>query len=307
MKTHSVSWLLAFALLLGTGWSQQAASSGEVPVSIVVSVEAKHHKDVPVVYKEDVRVFQGKDRLQVTEWVPFQGRDAGLELFLLIDDASDPSTGAQLDDLRKFVNALPAATAIGVGYMNHGTVEVRQDPTTDHAQAAKALRIPMGLSGSSSSPYLSVTDLIKRWPPNRRAHEIFMITSGIDELQPGPGNSYLEQAIEHAQPTGVQVYSIYASRAGHFGHTFWRLTQGQSNLSQLADSTGAEFYSQALDTPISFGPFLNEFADRLQHQFRLTFLIKAGDKGEYRHIKLETEVPNAELAAQDKVYVPAVK
>jgi hypothetical protein len=154
---------------------------------------------------------------------------------------------------------------------------------------------------------LSVVDLIKRWPPNRSRHEIFMITSGIDELQPGPDDSYLDEAIDRAQRAEVQVYSIYASRSGHFGHTFWRLSQGQSNLSQLADATGAEFYSQALSTPISFGPYLNEFADRLRHQFRLTFLIGAGEKAEFRKIKLETEVPNAELAAQGRVYVPAVK
>jgi hypothetical protein len=300
MRTRNISCLLAFALALGTGWAQQAAS-GTVPVSVVVSVEARHGKDVPTVYKEDVKVLQGKDRLQVTEWVPFQGNDAGLELFLLIDEATDP--GSQLDDLRKFINELPATTAVGVGYMHNGTVDVRQDPTTDHAQAAKALRIPSGLTGSS--PYLSVTDLIKRWPQTKSRHEILMITSGIDELQEGPDNSYLNEAIEHAQRAGVQVYSIYATHLGHFGHTFWRFNLGQSNLSQLADATGAESYTQGSQTPISFRPFLDEFADRLRHQFKLTFLIRAGDKAEYRHIKLETEVHNAELATQDRVYVPA--
>ncbi|HWX53156.1 MAG TPA: hypothetical protein VN176_01060 [Verrucomicrobiae bacterium] len=305
MRNRNLWCLLAFTLVLGTGWSQQTA--GTVPVSLVVTVEAKHGKEVPVVYKEDVRVLQGKDRLQVTDWVPLQGSDAGLELFLLIDDATDPSVGLQLDDLRKFINAQPATTAIGVGYMRNGTVDVRQDPTADHAQAAKALRLTLGSGGSMSSPYLSVTDLIKRWPPTPRRHEIFMVTSGIDELEPGPSDTYLAETIDHTQRAGVQVYSIYASRAGHFGHTFWRVNFGQSNLSQLADATGAESYFQGVQTPISFGPFLDEFAERLRHQFRLTFLIKAGEKGELRHIKVETEVPHAELATQDRVYIPAAK
>jgi len=278
-----------------------------VPVSIVVSVEAKHGKEVPTVYKEDVRVLQGKDRLQVTEWTPLQGGQAGLELFLLVDDTSDSSVSLQLDDLRKFIGAQPSTAAIGVAYMRDGTVDVRQDPTTDHALAAKALRLPISSSGAMSSPYLSITDLIKRWPPSKNRHEIFMVTSGIDALQPGSLDTYLQDAVSHAQRAGVQVYSIFASHAGHRGHSFFQLNWGQSDLSQMGDATGGEAYFQGYQTPVAYAPFLDEFADRLQHQYRLTFLVKAGKKGEFRRIKLETEVPNAELVAQEQVYVPPAR
>jgi hypothetical protein len=44
---------------------------------------------------------------------------------------------------------------------------------------------------------------------------------------------------------------------------------------------------------------------KLNHQYLLSFLAKPGKKAGFQRIKLETEVPNAELVAPDKVYVPA--
>lgn len=286
-------------------WSSQGVASETVPVSIVVSVEAKHGKDIPTIYREDVRVFHDQERLRVTEWLPLQGEQAGLELFLLIDDSTDSSVGGQLDDLKKFINAQPATTAIAVGYIRYGTVSIAQNFTKDHSLAGKALRIPMGPGGGMASPYLALKDLIDRWPESTNRHEIFLVSSGIDALQPGPTNSYLDEAIGRAQRAGVQVYSIYASREGHFGHSYWRFSWGQNNLSRLADETGAEAYFQGLQMPISFAPYLDEFADRLKHQYKLTFLARPRKEAGLQRIRLSTEVSNAELVAAGYVYVPA--
>jgi hypothetical protein len=273
---------------------------------MIVSVEAKHGSEMPTIYKEDVRVFHDRDRLPVKEWSPYRGDQAGLELFLLIDDSSSTDVGSQLDDLRKFIEAQPETTLIAVGYIRNGAVDVRQSLTRDHALAAKALRLPLG-AGAIESPYTAITDLIQHWPMSQDRREIFMVSSGIDALQPGPNDSYLDEAITQAQRAGIQVYSIYASRAGHLGHTLWRFNWGQNNLSCLADETGAEAYFQALEMPISYGPYLDQFADRLKHQYRLTFLAKPGPKPGFQKIRLETEVPNAELVAAENVYVPAAK
>jgi len=286
---------------------QKEPPSGTVPVSIIVSVEARHGKDVPTVYREDVRVFHDHDRLQVTGWVPLQAEQAGLELFMLIDDASDTSVGGQLDDLKKFIIGQPASAAIAVGYIRNGTVFITQNFTGDHALAAKALRIPTGSGGAIASPYLAITDLIERWPASPHRRMIFMVSSGIDGLQPGPNNSYLDQAISKAQRAGVQIYSIYAHPGGHLGHSYWRINWGQNNLSQLADETGGDAYFQGLEMPISFGPYLDQFASRLQHQYRLTFLARARRERDYQHIRVETEVTNAELVTAERVYVPAAK
>lgn len=309
MHAGKFKWIALLIFLISyasLAWSFQANASGAiVSVSVIVSVEAKHGKEIPTIYKEDVRVFHDHNRLPVQEWSPYRGDQAGLELFILIDDSIGSELGLQLDDLRKFMLAQPTTTTIGIGYIRNGNVEILQNLTADHALAAKALRLPIG--SGSASPYDAITDLIQRWPENRNRHEIFMVSSGIDALQPGPNDSYLDHAIQRAQRAGVQVYSIYASRTGHLGHTLWQLNWGQSNLSRLADETGAEAYFQGLQTPLAFGPYLDEFSDRLQHQYRLTFLAKARKKAGDQKIRLETEVPNAELVSADSVFVPAAK
>jgi hypothetical protein len=285
----------------------QTPSPDTVPVSVIVSVEAKHGKEIPPVVREDVRVLKGRDRLQVTDWVPLQGSQSGLELFVLIDEASGTDVASQFDDLRRFMEAQPGTTAIAVGYLEYGEVKITQNFTTDHSAAGKALRIPVPSLGFGNSPYLSIADAIKRWPESSNRRAIFLISDGIDPLQPGVVDSYLDAAIAQAQRTGTQISSIYFSRGGHMGHTFWRINQGQTNLSRLADETGGEGYFQGLGNPVSFAPFLNEFADRISHQYKLTFTIKADKKPQYQHVRLETEVPNAELVTADKVYVPAAK
>jgi hypothetical protein len=311
MRSGYIAWSMIFALVLGLALrapplsAQQAASSGGVPVRVVVTVEARHGKEIPVINREDVMVHQGRDRAQVTGWLPLQGDRAGLELFLLLDDASDMSLGSQLDDLRRFINAQPATTAISVGYMRNGTVDIVQNLTTDHASAAKALRLPLGSVGAYASPYLSVVDLIKRWPESPVRREILMISNGIDPLGGGPSNPYLDSAIEQAQRDRVLIYTIYATGVGHLGHSFWRFNWGQNNLSRLADETGGEAYFQGFGTPIAFAPYLEDFTNKLDHQYLLTFLAKAGKKAGFQRVKLQTEVPNADLVVPDRVYVPA--
>jgi hypothetical protein len=289
-------------------WSAQQPPSEAVPVSMVVSVEARHGKEIPVVNnKEDVRVMKGHDRLRVTDWIPLQGSQADLELLVLIDEATVQTVASQFDDVRRFMSAQPPTTAIAVGYIEYGTVRLAQNFTKDHDLAGKTLRIPIGAAAGGSSPFLSITDAIKHWPETKSRHAIIMISDGIDPLQPGFVDSYLDEAIEIAERTGTQIFSIYATRAGHFGHTLWRINQGQNNLSELSDKTGGESSFQGLDTPVSFGPFLEEFAERLSNQYRLTFLIQPDKKPSYQHVRLETEVPNAELVTADRVYVPAAK
>jgi hypothetical protein len=312
MKKRKVTWLLPFLLPIAIGWSlagssPQTGPAGAVPVSMVVSVEAKHGREVPTINREDVRAYQGKDRVQVAAWVPLRGDEAGLELYVLIDDAADTNIALQYDDVRQFINAQPAATAIGVGYIRFGTVEIVQKLTKDHSQAGKALRLPAGVGAGIGSPYVSIENLIKRWPESALRREILVVTSGIDRMQGGPGDPYLRGAIERAQQAGVQVYAIFVPGEGHFGHSFWRFNWGQNNLSQLTDETGGEFYVQGFQTPVAFKPFLDELSDRLKHQYRLTILAKPEKKVTYEHVRLETEVPNAELVTADRVYVPAAK
>jgi hypothetical protein len=307
-KPHLIARALLVVAAFASGLSAvaQEASSTGIPVHVVVTVEPRHGSNVPVIHREDVMAFQGRDRAKVTDWSPLQGERAGLQLFILIDDAASTSLGSQLEDIRQFINAQPSSTAIGVAYMRNGTAEILQNPTNDHPQAAKALRLPLGDAGASGSPYFSVVDLIKRWPEGPVRREILMVSDGIDRFGGGgPSNPYVDPAIEDVQRAGVIIYSIYTPGVGHYGHSFWRMNWGQNYLSQISDETGGESYYLGSGAPVSLAPYLDDLNHRLTRQYMLTFLAKPERKAGFQKFKVHTEVPNAELVAADRVYVAA--
>jgi hypothetical protein len=300
--------------MLVYGTAELAAQSTQVPDGVpahmVVTVEAHHGSNVPVINREDVMVYEGHDRDKVIDWVPAQGEHPGLELFVLLDDGSSASLGTQLGDIRKFINSQPASTKIGVAYMQDGVAHIEQNLTTDHALAAKALRLPKGISGVNGSPYFSLSDLIKKWPESDSRREVFMATDGIDRYYDSADllDPYLAAAIEDAQKAGVLVYAIYTPGVGHYSHSYWRSYWGQLYLARLTDETGGEsYYIGFTGPPVAFAPFLADAADRWNHQYLLTFLAKPPKKAGLQPVKVRTEVPNAELVSADKVYVPAAR
>lgn len=298
--------IAASGLLVPSLVAQQPSASAGIPANLVVTLEARHGSTLPVLHREDVMVYEGHNRDQVIDWIPLQGERAALELFILIGDGLSTSVDLQLNDLKKFIASQPPTAAIGIGYMRNGTVQIAQNPTTNHDQVVKALRIPLGERGISSSPYIAVNDLLKRWPAQPVRREILMISDGTDGLNgAGPTNPYLDQAIADAQKAGVIVYSIYAPGEGHIGHSFWRINWGQNYLSQLSDETGGEFYGLLTGNPVSFAPYLEDLGQRLNRQYLLTFVAKPEKKAGERQVKLKTEVPNAELVAADRIYTPA--
>ncbi len=235
MSRHSfaISTILVLAVWASGTRSLAAAeappANGE-PAHMLVTVEAVHGSNVPVVTREDVMVYEGRDRDKVTDWVPAQGDHAGLELVVLLDDGSNFSLGSQLEDLRQFITAQPASTKIGVAYMQNGVAKMEQNLTSDHALAAKALRLPLGIRDINGSPYFSLTDLIKRWPETTARREVLMVSDGIDlYYESGDmADPYLSAAIEDAQRAGVLVFAIYTPGVGHYGHSYWRTYWGQT-------------------------------------------------------------------------------
>jgi hypothetical protein len=304
-----LSAVIGFAVWLSVAGSAYAQNAG-VPTHILVTVEARHGKTVPEVSRPDVMVYEGHDRDQVTDWTPAQGDHAGLELFILLDDGSNLSLGTQLDSIRKFISAQPASAKIGVAYMQNGVAKIEQSPTSDHALAAKALRLPLGAAGINASPYFALSDLVKKWPESPDRHEVLMASDGVDRYYGigDPQDPYLDTAIHDAERAGILVYAIYTPGAGHFGHSYWQNYWGQIYLSRLAEETGGEaFYIGFTGAPVSFDPFLEDTAQHLEHQYWLTFLAKPPKKSGWQRIKVTTEVSNAELVAAHEAYVPAEK
>ncbi|MGA7081322.1 MAG: hypothetical protein WBQ43_16225 [Terriglobales bacterium] len=298
---------LILAALGGLALGQQTPSTG-TPVHMIVTVEPKKGAEVPVVNREDVMVYEGKNRDQVTEWIPAQGEHAGLEFYVLIDDGSSPALDTQLGDIKKFIVGLPSTAQVGVAYMQNGTARMAQTLTGDHDLAAKSIRLPLGYFSADASPYFSVSDLAKHWAPDGNRHEVIMVTNGYDAYYGGADllDPYLTAAIEDCQRAGVLVSAIYAPGAGHFGHSYWINYWGQIYLSKLTEETGGEgYYIGFVGASPDFSPYLKDATNRLDHQYLLTFIAQPGKKAGLRPVKVKTELHNVDLVAAHAVYVPA--
>ena len=88
-------------------FAQQAPNANGTPVHMIVTVEPRKGSEATAVNREDVMVFEGKERAQVTEWAPAQGDHAGLEFFVLIDEGASFAVNTQLEDIRNFITMLP--------------------------------------------------------------------------------------------------------------------------------------------------------------------------------------------------------
>jgi hypothetical protein len=310
---QKLSMFLFVVLSLLPLQAQNGGSTAISPVQMTVTVRVLgKNKRMPEVNREDIIVRQGKDRLQVTGWTPLSGDSSPLDLFILIDDAARTSVSSQFGDLREFIYSLPRTTLVGVGYMRNGTVRVTQDLTTDHRQAANALRIPFGSPGVYGSPYLSVIDLMKRLPDSSNRREIVMITDGIDRLHGwphhrglGPISPDVSSASAVAQRTGTIIHSIYTRGVGWRGSNFWQVTNGQNAMAKLADETGGESFFLGIGQPVSFGPYLDRLQSSLDNRYRLEFNAMPGKKPGLQYVKLTTEVAGVEVNSADSVWVAA--
>jgi hypothetical protein len=316
-KAHLIYSALAMAAMLAPISPAGAAVRGpntNVPVTMTVTASVVSDKRMPEIKQEDVLVKRGKEPLRVIDWVPAQGSRAGLDLFILIDDASDPRIGSQLDDLRAFINSQPQTTSIGVGYMRNTTVQIVQEFTTDHAEVAQALRLPFGSRGAFGSPYYSVIDLMNRWPESQNRREVLMVTDGIDRVHRQVGirrgltvNPTVDAASSVAQRTGTMIHSIYFPGAGRTHSNYWEATNGQLDMARLSDKTGGESFYLGLQSPVSFQPYLSDLQKALDNQYLVRFSAKPEKRAGLQYVDLSTEVAGVELSTHDAVWVPAAK
>ncbi|MGB0034697.1 MAG: hypothetical protein WBP79_04390 [Candidatus Acidiferrales bacterium] len=302
--------LLIPTVILGSALSvfaQEKASSAEtVPITTVVTVLGPKFTPPPAIGKEDVIVHEAKNRLNVTGWIPAQGDKAGLELAIVIDDSSSTDLGLQLSDLTTFIKSQPKTAGIGLFYASNGTVQAASQFNTDHEAVAKSLRLPFGVGGGISSVYLSVMDLMSRWPATGMRREILLIADGIDRFRGDiPTSTDVQSTMDRAQKAGIMIHTLYVTGVGRASRNMFRINLGQSNLSRIADATGGEAFFQGTQTPISFGPYLQQLEMVLKNQFLLTFSIPRSKKpkGELRPIRVRTEQHNVEISAAEKVFV----
>ena len=300
IKMSGVALLTAtlVAVLAFTPANVVGAAQGNV--SLTVTAVGKKDMAAPAVNREDVQFFLNKERTQIANW----HRGEKLFLAVLIDDSLDSTVASQWNDLKEFFNAQPPSTYIAVFYGRNGEAVVAQDFTNDHALAAKALRLPIG-PGAFSSPYFALQDLMKRWPSTGERRSILLISSGIDYFHGNfPTSPDLDTTIEHAQKQNINVWSIYFPDAGHRARGFFLLTRAQSDLSRLAEETGAESYYLSISAPVTFKPYLDELATHLANQYLLAFKGGGGAKGRFERVRITTELPNLEFFHASQVFLP---
>lgn len=314
MKLCIALAMMAELVALAPLRAQETSAAPAVSASMTVTASVPENKTMPEVKPQDVIVNQGKKRLQVTDWVRAEGDHGGLDLFILIDDSASSNLGSQLDDLRAFIKAQPSTTLIGVGYMQNAVVKVGQDLTNDHNAAAKALRLPLGSVGAYGSPYLSVIDLMKRWPDhpqNRR--EVIMVTDGVDRARGGPQwhgltiNPDVDSAAAVAQRTGIIIHTIYTPGTGRMHRNFFEANNGQLGIAKLSDVTGGQSYFLGLQNPVSFKPHLDDLQKILDNQYLVKFAVTPGKKSGLQYVSFSTELAGVEFSAADAAWVAAGK
>ena len=301
----SRSALLA-SILFGTFplHAQTQAKPAKVPVTTVVTILGPNFTAPPALGKSDVVVHTGSQREDVIDWTPAQGEKAGLELAILVDDGAD--FASHLDEVRRFIQAQPKSTNVGLFYASSGMTLTVSPFSADHDAAAKKLRITLGPTGTSTSIYLSLIDVLKKLQSMPGRREILIIGDGHDRLRGDlPESPDLDSAITSAQKTGIVVHTLYA-RVGRLGRTSFRLTLAQSNLTRVAGDTGGQAFFQGIDTPVSFTPFLDHLDMVLHNQYLLTFTTARSTrlKGELRSFKVTTEQRNISITAPSRVFVP---
>jgi len=286
--------------------AQKPDSSSTVPVTTVVTVLGPKYSPPPAVAKDDLSVYQGKDKRDIVSWVPAQGDKAALELAIVIDDASSSELGIQFTDLTNFIKSQPPSSGVGLFYASNGTVQAASQFSTDHDAVAKSIRMPFGRGAAYSSIYLSLMSLISRWPVTGARREILLIADGIDRFRGDPFSPDVTSTIDRAQKAGIIIHSLFASGVGRASHNFYRVSLGQANLAQITDATGGESFFQGTQTPISFAPFLAQLDTVLKNQFLLTFTSPRSkkEKGELKTFRIRSELRNVEFSAPDKVLIP---
>jgi hypothetical protein len=255
--------------------AQMNARQPENPsaATLVVTAQGRGSHPVPQLRESDITVTVKKRPAHVTGFEPYKGATDRLQLVFLFDEANRSYVALQFPSIRKFIGELPPSAEVAIAYMANGRAVMTQTLTSDHALAAKGLRLPNGMPGISGSPYFCLSDLAKKWPSQAQSRRVvFMVTNGEDPYYPGRDlqDPYVAQAISDSQKAGLLVYSIYFRNTGFNGGSL-RTLFGQSYLLRVADETGGVAYSQALSSPVSFDPFLKQFKTSLDNQYRLTF------------------------------------
>jgi hypothetical protein len=277
----------------------QTVSRSDAEVQLVVTV-ADHASHRPAALKaSDLTITNGT----ITGFTPLQGTQ-DVELFLVIDDAANYEFGAKLQELRRFVASQPKDMSVGVAYIQDGTLHVAENPTTDHARSARALRAPSG--SKAASPYAALSDLIGLWPQKTLRREIILVSSGIDDsTTEGAAFVRAETVIDDADRAGIVIYALYNPAANYRSTEWSKVESGETGLAHTCYETGGEAYFLSHDPVETVGSFLIDISEHLTHQYLVKFRLSPGPESGVQTVFVFSESFDQELMKPDRVWVPA--
>lgn len=300
---HKIDKFVGIALLFPLFTSAQATPPAGAPAQIIVTVGHLYGQEPPFLTRDDLIVTEVIDPLPITALVPLRGDRAALELFLLIDHCSDCEPGTKIDELRRFILAQPATTAVGVAYIDEGRLRIVENPTDDHERAVKALSAPAG--SKHSNPFGALTELIQGWRQASPRRAVLMISNGVDAASDVGPDPAAEAAIAAAQRDGVNVYAIYHPSADYLSGDFTKLYAGQIQLAHVSMETGGEAYYWNFGPLPSLAPYLSDLATHLANQYLLEFLATPGaGAGALQDVTIKSKIPNVDLIVPYKTWVP---
>jgi hypothetical protein len=276
--------------------------------AIVTILPAKDGKAPINILQENLEVKMNGKESSITGWTPLRGLNRNMELVILIDNSAHASLGLQFDDIAGFIQSLPANVKVAVSYMDAGRAVLTGPLSPDRAQAVDELHIPGGAVGSNASPYLCLSDLAKNWPSKDHSaqREVIMITDGVDNYYPGfdPEDPYLRASIHDSFRAGLVVYSIYTPLRGRRNNADFQSYVGQSLLTEVTTATGGYSYWDGSNSgPVSFRPYFDNIAWRLQNQYQLNFQSRLKGKPEIQRMNLKVVDQEVAVFAPQKVFV----
>src|SRR5215472_16211770 len=112
----SARLLQAFAVLALTATAAAVPLYADTGTTTTVTAVGRKNSTPPELKRNDVQLYNGKERLQVADW----RREDTLRLAILIDESLDPTVANQWSDLKEFILSQPPSTYIAVAYGRNG-------------------------------------------------------------------------------------------------------------------------------------------------------------------------------------------
>lgn len=280
-----------------------SAQTSPPPVTARMTLTLAHSygRPHPVLTPADIVVTQRYEPLQVASLTPLSPDRARLEIFVLIDDCANCELGTKFEELTRFVSAQPPNTAIGVAYIDKGSLKIAQAPASDRSLALKALNAPAG--SSAASPFPALAELISGWKTDAPRRAVVMVSNGFVPDQDEVMDAGAEKAIEAAERASVPIYAIYNPSADYMSRDYSQVYSGQVHLAHVANETGGEAYFLSSAPLPSLAPFLEDIAEHLANQYLLEFVATPGATAGLQEISVTAKAHDLELIAPSRVWV----